>query len=534
MRRRAGLQLSKRAPADARWGQTIVNSRMEQIPEPAEPASEASPRWRKLLQPRSIALVVSLLALLPALQAIGSLRTVAPASEGSSVLATSAVAAADEAPVEAEPAPALATDEDAEGAAPTITHRAPASEPVDQEAQPGGSATPAGVSDAAPVPPSDGDEPADVEALELEPISTQLPRIKLAEVSSTRDDGSRRLLGTSSSAAERENRAARDVVRQALNVPGVTFATSVEIGEVRLVTDGGVQTISVAAVDPEGFRVLTPQVTADSDGVWQRISEGDAAFTHDVGTRLELELGSRVRASAGNRSTLRVGAYASNGVPPVADAIISRATAAEIGLDGTRTLLVSIAEDADATEVAAALERATGMKPDVIEKPETQRAFLTGEAAREAFEPFSYVSIGDGMIQIDRDWVARNIVTAKVPILRGAVTCHRHLIPQLRGALQEIQDKGLSDLIDPSQYGGCWVPRHILFNPNRGISMHAWGLAVDLNVRGNEYGNTNPEMDPRVVEIFERWGFVWGGRWSTPDGMHFELGALLQDGSERG
>jgi hypothetical protein len=36
-------------------------------------------------------------------------------------------------------------------------------------------------------------------------------------------------------------------------------------------------------------------------------------------------------------------------------------------------------------------------------------------------------------------------------------------------------------------------------------------------------------MDPRIVEIFDRWGFVWGGRWSTPDGMHFELGALLRE-----
>jgi hypothetical protein len=34
-------------------------------------------------------------------------------------------------------------------------------------------------------------------------------------------------------------------------------------------------------------------------------------------------------------------------------------------------------------------------------------------------------------------------------------------------------------------------------------------------------------MDARIVEIFDRWGFAWGGRWSRPDGMHFELGALL-------
>jgi hypothetical protein len=36
-----------------------------------------------------------------------------------------------------------------------------------------------------------------------------------------------------------------------------------------------------------------------------------------------------------------------------------------------------------------------------------------------------------------------------------------------------------------------------------------------------------PTMDPRIVEIFDRWGFVWGGRWNRPDGMHFEIGAVI-------
>jgi hypothetical protein len=30
-------------------------------------------------------------------------------------------------------------------------------------------------------------------------------------------------------------------------------------------------------------------------------------------------------------------------------------------------------------------------------------------------------------------------------------------------------------------------------------------------------------QDRRVVSIFERWSFTWGGRWLVPDGMHFEL-----------
>jgi hypothetical protein len=29
-------------------------------------------------------------------------------------------------------------------------------------------------------------------------------------------------------------------------------------------------------------------------------------------------------------------------------------------------------------------------------------------------------------------------------------------------------------------------------------------------------------MDPRLIEIMERWGLAWGGRWIVPDGMHFE------------
>ena len=29
-------------------------------------------------------------------------------------------------------------------------------------------------------------------------------------------------------------------------------------------------------------------------------------------------------------------------------------------------------------------------------------------------------------------------------------------------------------------------------------------------------------MDPRVVKVFEHWGFNWGGNFLIPDGMHFE------------
>jgi hypothetical protein len=43
-----------------------------------------------------------------------------------------------------------------------------------------------------------------------------------------------------------------------------------------------------------------------------------------------------------------------------------------------------------------------------------------------------------------------------------------------------------------------------------------------VNVQqGNLFGQT-PHQDPRLVDVFERWGFVWGGTFIEPDGMHFE------------
>lgn len=340
--------------------------------------------------------------------------------------------------------------------------------------------------------------------VELPPVTPQQPRIRLAGQGSQETDA----------------------LAEARAVPGVTFATGVRVGEVAVDAEGGPQPVQVAAVDPADFRVLTPSVTAEATAVWQRVMEGDAAFTHDAGRRFQVELGQQVAAEG---TPLRIGAYASNGVPPVADAVVSEATGAALGLDGTQDVLVALAPEADAQQVADALRAATGLDAELLEQPIAQRAFLTGADSKDAFEPFSYIDNGDGMIQIDPGWVDRNIVRAPMPILTGEVVCHRLMIDQLRGALQEIQDSGLAPLIDPTQYGGCWVPRHIDFNPSKPLSMHGWGLAADFNVSTNGLG-ARPQMDPRIVEIFKKWGFVWGGDWRRPDGMHFELGRLLAPG----
>ena len=127
---------------------------------------------------------------------------------------------------------------------------------------------------------------------------------------------------------------------------------------------------------------------------------------------------------------------------------------------------------------------------------------------------------------VDPAWVAANIRTEQVPIL-GAVTCHKVMLPQLRAALKDIVDSGLADRIHSGEYAGCYYPRFIAGTTS--LSNHAFGIAVDLNVPGNQRGTVG-QMDRTVVAIFKRWGFAWGGDWRYTDPMHFEMNALVKAG----
>ena len=110
-----------------------------------------------------------------------------------------------------------------------------------------------------------------------------------------------------------------------------------------------------------------------------------------------------------------------------------------------------------------------------------------------------------------------------MPIL-GSVTCHKLMLPQLRGALAEVEARGLAGSLHT--YDGCYVPRFIERNPAKSISLHTWGIAIDMDASTN-YRGIRGTMDPAIVTIFKRWGFRWGGDWTYTDPMHFEMGAIL-------
>lgn len=95
--------------------------------------------------------------------------------------------------------------------------------------------------------------------------------------------------------------------------------------------------------------------------------------------------------------------------------------------------------------------------------------------------------------------------------------CHELVEGPMQAAFDEVHRRGLWSALE--DFGGCYNDRTARGLQKR--STHAWGIAVDVAARSNPLGRT-PTLNPRVVAIFEDVGCVWGGRWSRPDGMHFQ------------
>ena len=137
---------------------------------------------------------------------------------------------------------------------------------------------------------------------------------------------------------------------------------------------------------------------------------------------------------------------------------------------------------------------------------------------KEMFGDFQIKERDGTWITTEPSWREKNIQVKKMPIL-GNTRCHRLMWGPLEGALNQIVDEGLANTLSVEDFkksGGCYAPRRInRFDAGGSISRHAWGIAIDINTKSSYH--------PRVVEIFNSWGFAWGGTWTSPDEMHFEL-----------
>lgn len=135
-----------------------------------------------------------------------------------------------------------------------------------------------------------------------------------------------------------------------------------------------------------------------------------------------------------------------------------------------------------------------------------------------------------GFINVDPDWKRSNIVSLPTPLLEHldfpAIRVHVKAQAHFAAVFAEIDRQGFGHKL--LSCGGTFVPRHISRNPSKALSSHSWGIAIDLNAEWNGYGQ-RPALSGLIgsvhdlVPIFAAHGFAWGGHFSTPDGMHFEL-----------
>lgn len=132
--------------------------------------------------------------------------------------------------------------------------------------------------------------------------------------------------------------------------------------------------------------------------------------------------------------------------------------------------------------------------------------------------------------EVEREkWAAANFVSIELPfpIQLGFakpkvnhVRVHRRAAPFFVDVFRDIYAAGLRSSIRTLD-GTSNVQ---LANKGKSWSAHVYGVAIDFNAATNELG-TSGDMDPKLIAVFKRNGFIWGGDWTGQDQnpRHFEL-----------
>lgn len=117
-------------------------------------------------------------------------------------------------------------------------------------------------------------------------------------------------------------------------------------------------------------------------------------------------------------------------------------------------------------------------------------------------------------------WESQNMVMVNdLPGISNRLYVNKAIVEPLRSALAAAQ------LVCPEyqiRTIGCFNPR--LKRVNGDVSVHSWGLAVDINADTNPLADDlTTDMPDAFVRCFKGQGFTWGGEFSgKKDAMHYQ------------
>ena len=321
-----------------------------------------------------------------------------------------------------------------------------------------------------------------------------------------------------------------DLLEQIEKLEGVAHTERIGLGQVSLEN----RVLTVASVDPGGYRNFTQADVADFQETWDRVAGGEMAIDQKVAKRLAdkdgmIRLGSEDDAAP----TLHVGAYTPQ--IPTIDMVVNTAWADDIEMATDNGLLISTDNITPAT-IRKPLEKLVGKDASVQmldvashPRPRPRRQAHRDPDRRQHRQRRRHLPLPRHRRRPDRAGVV--VGRGQHPHRGGADPRQRHL-PQgplppaarraARGAAARPVERD-----PPDEYAGCYYPRFIANTTT--LSNHSFGLALDLNVPGNGRGTVG-EMNRDVVAIFKTWGFAWGGDWRYTDPMHFELSEIKRVG----
>jgi peptidoglycan LD-endopeptidase CwlK len=150
------------------------------------------------------------------------------------------------------------------------------------------------------------------------------------------------------------------------------------------------------------------------------------------------------------------------------------------------------------------------------------------DPGRIRYEPFFKKMYGSNKKEIENNltkiiWLPKS---ANKTLLISKVNDVNKKLQAISNELDLLPNKIKSFVNNPS---GTVIWRNIS-NTNR-LSTHSFGIAIDINANESNYWQWKKEKNNikyknkipfEIVRIFEKYGFIWGGRWYHYDTMHFE------------
>lgn len=107
----------------------------------------------------------------------------------------------------------------------------------------------------------------------------------------------------------------------------------------------------------------------------------------------------------------------------------------------------------------------------------------------------------------------------EIGVIPKRLYCNVDLVAPLSEAFKSLIETGL--VTELKTWDGCFNIR-----PMRGsttiMSLHSWGIAVDVNAFENQIGSVG-KLSDGFIQCFKQSGFNHGGDFRRPDPMHFEL-----------